>query len=146
MSKRCATSRPSGRRSGSNPSGLTLIEVTAALLVLSVLLTGVLLAKDRSRMQWRAAQRRIDAIAMLDSLLTQWTDDATFQWRAGEGPVPDHPDWRWFVTLSDRADAAAWQCRVATIAIVDRAGDEVLAQVQMLVPKPLEAKENGNKR
>lgn len=56
----------------SRHQGLTLIEVIASLAILGSLLVAILAAKGRSIQQWNTANRRIQATAAADALLSQW--------------------------------------------------------------------------
>jgi prepilin-type N-terminal cleavage/methylation domain-containing protein len=123
------------------PHGLTLIEVLAALVILSTLLTGLLLSKQRALRQWARADARLQAVRVADGLMTDW-------WIAGgvplpaEGEVDEHPQWRWITREVEAPDVLLppeVKARVVELAIVDLAADDqplVLASVQVLQPLP----------
>jgi prepilin-type N-terminal cleavage/methylation domain-containing protein len=86
------SSRPSTRR------GVTLIEIVAGLVVLSVLVSSVTLARGRFMRQWGDAQRKQAVTAAVDRMLAGWL--------GGEGadniPVPARGP-------IDGVDGATWQ-------------------------------------
>ena len=115
------------------PSGLTLIEVIAALAILALLLGGVMTAKRSARQQWGRAGHQLQALTMLDEMLADLSQLQT-AWAPGTGPIEASPEgWTWQIEMMSTPTADALQAQVATVQIVD-AQQKVLAQVQMLVP------------
>jgi len=56
----------------STKAGLTLIEVSAALALLSTLLVGMLVAHNRHTEQIRRSRQTLDALRQVDALLYRW--------------------------------------------------------------------------
>src|SRR5687767_11024896 len=74
---------------------MTLVEVVGALALLGVLLVGTLLAKARSTRQAALADRRLEAVAAADALLTAWRRDPQSLARSGGGRVSGEADLSW---------------------------------------------------
>lgn len=56
----------------SKRKGLTLVEVVAGLMLMASLLVGILMACGRHIQQTKRAQKRLEAVALADGLLTSW--------------------------------------------------------------------------
>lgn len=74
---------------------LTLIEVLAATVLLSLVLVGVVLARGRATTQWAAANRLLDTSDLADAWLTaHWTDLENFP-RDENGVLDEGKNLRW---------------------------------------------------
>lgn len=83
----------------SRASGLTLIEVVAAIAILGTLLVGIVLAKARHTRQLALAEEKRDIVDAADELIAGW-------WRAGAavpidqaGTIDTDPPLQWQTTL-----------------------------------------------
>ena len=70
---------------------MTLIEVVGGLALLGTLLVAVLLAKAKYTRQAATADRKLQAVAAADELLTAWRQDPNALPRDGSGPVARRP-------------------------------------------------------
>jgi hypothetical protein len=74
---------------------LTLIEVLAATVLLSLVLVGVVLARGRATQQWASANHVLDAAEAADAWLTKhWADLESFP-RDGQGDLGEDTGLRW---------------------------------------------------
>lgn len=80
-------------------AGLTLIEVSVSLALVSTLLVGIMTAMYRHERQIRAGKRRLDAANKVDMLLYGWMAKGGAVPRASEGGLPD-------------SDGLVWQTQV----------------------------------
>ncbi len=118
---------------------MTLIEVLAGLALLASLLGGLLLVKARSGRQWSAANRRLEAVAAADGLLSSWWRSPREMPRDDSGPVPDHDAMFWRTRLVENADTRALGARVVRLQIVSDPGAPdatELTRVDVLLPSP----------
>src|SRR4051794_34521543 len=74
---------------------MTLIEVVGGLALLGTLLVAVLLAKAKFTRQAATADRKLQAVAAADELLTVWRQDSNALPRDGVGPVPGDRQFSW---------------------------------------------------
>lgn len=75
--------------------GLTLIEVLAATVLLSLVLVGVVLARGRALSQWSTSNRLLEAVDVTDAwLMQQWQDLETFP-RDEQGVIEGDTEFRW---------------------------------------------------
>jgi prepilin-type N-terminal cleavage/methylation domain-containing protein len=75
-------------------SGLTLIEVTAALAILAVLMASVVGIKGRALNQWHRARMKLQAVEAADRLMTRWAASGGPPFDRS-GTVQDGPPLRW---------------------------------------------------
>src|SRR6056297_2078508 len=81
-----------------NRTGLTLIEVVAAIALLASLLASVLAAHNRLASQTRKAEQRLKAIEAADRLLAEWTSVDPMEIPAAEGEIRGKTPLVWTVT------------------------------------------------
>lgn len=105
MSRDRARCRPASRR------GLTLIEVLAALAIISMLLAGVATTRSRLVRQWGAADRTLAAVAAADALLAEWVRD---------GQLPRETAGEWGAT------GLAWRIGAVSNETAEALGAEVV--------------------
>jgi type II secretory pathway pseudopilin PulG len=74
---------------------MTLVEVVGALALLGTLLVATLLAKARYTRQAASADRRLQAVAAADEMLTGWRRDPQSLDRSGAGRVPGDVELSW---------------------------------------------------
>ena len=89
--------------------GLTLVEVTASLALLSTLFVGMLLAQDRHTRQIRNARRTIDLVGQVDRLLYGWMEKNRAIPRQATGPLGDDEDLVWKPTRCPPQTARSWK-------------------------------------
>jgi prepilin-type N-terminal cleavage/methylation domain-containing protein len=75
--------------------GLTLVEVTVSLALLSTLLVGMLVAQDRHTRQIRTARRTINLVGQVDQLLYGWMEKNSAIPRQATGPLEGDEDLVW---------------------------------------------------
>lgn len=87
-------------------AGLTLVETLAGMALLGTLLTAILIADARLKVQSRHAQQRIEACRIADALLDGWWKDRSKFPRMDSGTV-NESGWRWrtHVLENDHAEA-----------------------------------------
>jgi len=85
----------------SAPQGLTLLEVVAALAIVSTLLVGLLVAARRHVEQVRRSRHTLDVAARVDALLYRWMGKGGLVLREGEGELPGKDGLRWKTRLVD---------------------------------------------
>lgn len=106
-------------------TGLTLIEVLAATVLLGVLLAGVVVASARHTRQTRLAQDRLAALEVADRLLTDWVLVRGGAIDEAEGLVEGRPGWRWRVSGRFEPSLAPLGAHVGRLEIVDTAATSV---------------------
>ena len=110
MRKRCSTfnrdSRSRRRR------GFTLIEVVAAIALLGTLLVTVMTARQQFVRQSVDAQRKAEAIAAADALLTAWKVDWSGLPRASSGTLDGGLAWHTEVVELDGLASISGEGRV----------------------------------
>ena len=82
----CAPKNPRENRR-SHRSGVTIIEVLGALVLLGTVLASILTAQGRFIKQLASAERRLEATKAADQLLTLWWQDRAKFPRSGSGSV-----------------------------------------------------------
>lgn len=116
-------------------SGLTLVEVIAALVILTVLLGGVLGAQRRALEQLAKADARLRAVDAVESLLDSWCDPVT-------GAVLPPTDakgeldgtLRWTVELRQTPETDRLLGNVLHLTVNRRSDGEVLLRLQLITP------------
>lgn len=112
-------------------TGMTLIEVLAAVAVAGSLLAGITVAKARLTRQWTLAERKRHAVEVGDQLLSHWWHAADGIPREGSGRVRDLLDrrgassidaLRWRTDIVD--NAAARDANVALVRLRIRHDDQ----------------------
>ena len=112
----------------SSTSGLTLIEVVAALFILGVLLVGVSLLRGRMLRQQADAERLQRAVAAADALLADWYV------AADAPPVPADGragEFRWQTRSGRRVEVFDADAAALTLS----AGGESVLTVPLIVPR-----------
>lgn len=79
----------------SRRTGLTLIEVVAAIAILGTILVGIVLAKSRHTHQLTLAQWKMEAVRAADELLTHWWTRPEGIPMNEEGVIKHTPTMRW---------------------------------------------------
>jgi hypothetical protein len=116
---------------------MTLVEVIGGLALLATLLVAMLLAKGRYTRQAATADRRLQAVAAADALLTGWHQDATSLSGARAGVVPGDAGLAWRTLVVPNAAINALDARVVRLEIVDNrphaALNPVLTSVEFVI-------------
>jgi hypothetical protein len=120
---------------------MTLVEVIGGLGLLATLLVATLLARSRYVHQATVAERRLQAVAAADALLTTWHQDARSLPRDGSGLVAGDQELAWRTQTLSNADATDLGAVVVQLQILDTrpqvAGSALLTSVEFLVdPNP----------
>ena len=104
---------------------MTLVEVIGGLTLLATLLVAVLLARGRYMRQAAAADRRLQAVAAADLLLTRLRQDPASLPRSGAGQI-------------SADDQLSWRTQIIPNPEVNDMGAQVL-QLQILDDRPVAA-------
>lgn len=121
-------SKPNRRRP--TRPGLTLIEIVAAITLAATLLVGVLSAYGGAVRQSRAAQRRLEALGVIDELMREWfRPGGTVPLPAGQttasGEIPEHPHWNWRLQrAADSAVRSTGPLEICTVSVWRLAGGD----------------------
>jgi prepilin-type N-terminal cleavage/methylation domain-containing protein len=121
--------------------GLTLIEVLAALAILSTLIAGVLVALGRSQRQWVRAHRQLEAVSAADALIASWWQGKGVPVSAS-GVLPGEAGMRWQTVPIPSFDAARLYAQVVRLQVYlgeGRSGAAPLVSVDLLRPVRLAA-------
>lgn len=100
-------------------SGLTLIEVVAALVLMGSLLVSSLLAFSAHRRQLRVADKQLQATMVAESLVRELSARPGGLPSSARGLVPGHPDWMWQTSIAGQARLATVPMRVLEFEILD---------------------------
>src|SRR5436190_9188313 len=87
--------RASRRPTPARRLAMTLVEVVAGLALLGTLLAAVLVVRARYAHQSAAAERRLQAVAAADALLSAWHRDPPSLPRSGSGHVEGDAQLAW---------------------------------------------------
>lgn len=117
--------------------GLTLIEVVVAILLLSTLLVTVMSAGSAHLRQCRLAQRRMEAIQLLDRLLLERTRDNS-RWKPGTtGSITDKPNIAWkCYSIPSSLETIDLQLVRIELTETGQPEEKPLAHVEIVVPRP----------
>lgn len=114
-------------------TGLSLIELVAALAVLGTILAGVVVAKARHTRQLAEAKHRLEAVALADRTIAQW-------WMSPEGlPIDQHgtvgrtPALRWRSQLVPNDELQRLGARVVRVEFSDAAAEAGQADPVLVV-------------
>jgi len=100
--------------SGMYRSGTTLIEVIAAMVILSTLIASVAVARAKFLAKWREADRKVQVGRALDQIISDWlVGPSSAIPRASQGPLPSNCHWRTHTVPS--VDAAAMGCLIVRV-------------------------------
>ncbi len=137
--------------------GMTLIEVSVALVILGTLLVSAVLARGRYLKQSALAERKFAAVAAANALLIQWSNQL---WNsssplpsATSGSVSGKRKMNWRTQILDREDARQLGAKVLRLQFFDavdssptpspEADYAPLASVEVLVPASRLEPEHG---
>lgn len=130
-----------GARLLTRNSGLTLIEVVAALVLAATALVAALVSCGRAQRQQHLAELRLAAIGPAEELLLGWIgpqgDSVALDPSdlPAQGPVTDHPEWTWKLSALPRPlpsaeapfDVHAFRLQILATARAPQAPRELLA-------------------
>ncbi len=109
----------------STKAGLTLVEVLAALALLSTLLVGTLMAHSRHAEQIRRSRRTLDALRRVDELLYRWMATDGLIPRTATGSLPGEgesgeDEWIWRTRLLSRDHCQSLKVDVVRLEVFPR--------------------------
>jgi type II secretory pathway pseudopilin PulG len=128
---------------------MTLVEVVGGLGLLATLLVAILLAKARYTRQAADADRRLQAVAAADALLTAWRQDPRSLPRAGSGMVAGEGRFSWRTRTIANAAISEVGATVVRLEILDdrpeAAANPAVTSVEFVVePEEADAPTQGN--
>jgi hypothetical protein len=116
---------------------MTLVEVIAGMALLASVLVAMLLARAGYMRQTARANRRLEAVAAADALLTAWHRDPATLHPGSGGPVAGDGQLAWRTRLVASAEAESLGARVVRLEVLDErpaaSPSPVLATVEFLV-------------
>jgi len=113
--------------------GLSLIEVLAALTILSLLLAGLLAVKAGAERQWHSAERKLEAVAVADALIGAWVTAGTIPAEtSGYGPDGSDLIWRTHLVLPVSREAPVAVVRLDVLDAGD--GHVRRCRIELCVP------------
>lgn len=118
----------------SKARALTLLEVVAAIALLSTLLVAVLAAHDRLARQSRRGELRLAAVDAADRLLTAWTATTPVVIPDVAGHFDTTPRLYWQVASVASPELLPYGVRIARLQVLDqdpRAGTDVAPLVDL---------------
>jgi type II secretory pathway pseudopilin PulG len=120
----------------SHRRAFSLVEVVASVLLVGTLLVAVLVAHRRAATQVRSAQRRLDAVAVLDALLEARRKPDSGDLQLARGKAPGSNPFHWRSTLRHETGLDALSAAIVRIELFDPEFDEgrTLASVEILAP------------
>jgi len=119
-----------------------LIEVLAALTILSLLLAGLLAVKAGAERQWHAAQRKHEAVAVADALIGAWVAAGTIPAEAS-GYGPDGSDLIWRTHLGRPASRGV-PIAVVRLDVLDAGdGHARRCRIELCVPWGVSGRDDG---
>ncbi len=112
----------------SRATGLTLIEVLAAIAILGTLLVGVVLSKSRHTHQLSLSRRKDTAVRAADRLMSGWWAGADGVPVGESGRVESDPSLTWRTRIVPNDAVGDLGARVVRVEILDggRGGDRPL--------------------
>lgn len=120
-------------------SGVTLIEVLAALALLGSLAVAMVLSRGRLGEQYGLAEKKREAVQVADAMLARWWAAEPKRVPAGvSGRVEGHPGWVWETEVVPNKGLTAFDARVVRLRIMDETalGDPVeLTSVDVVLPR-----------
>lgn len=119
----------------SRHKGLTLLEVVAALALLSTLLVAVLAAHDRLAKQTLRGRLRLEAIDAADALLAEWTLTQPMSIPGAKGRVKSNQRLYWYLSARSERDLEPLGVQVARLEVYDgekESGENALATIEFL--------------
>lgn len=114
---------------------MTLIEVVAGLALMASVLTGILAVKGRCVHQARVTERRQQAIAAADAMLSAWWADHHAFPVGRAGRLADSPiGWRLLRVPNPRAESLGAQVVRLEMTDASEESDRPCVSVEVLVP------------
>lgn len=119
-------------------SGVTLIEVLAALALLGSLAVAMVLSRGRLREQHALAEKKLEAVAVADAMLSQWWEGEGRQVPVGHsGEVAGSPGWAWETESITNRELSRFDAQVIRLRILDTSmlGNPIeLTSVDVVMP------------
>lgn len=119
-------------------SGVTLIEVLAALALLGSLAVAMVLSRGRLREQHALAEKKLEAVEVADVMLSQW-------WASDSKSIPDgrsgvveaQPGWTWETEAISNRELTRFGAQIIRLRILDTSmlnNPIELTSVDMVMP------------
>lgn len=118
------------RMLSSRRRGLTLIEVLAALVIVGAILGGVAAARAKLTSQWRLAEDKLDAVALVEPLLADWRGMPPPR---GSGILGDGR-MKWMTRTRRDTAAGTLAAEVVVLQVRRRRDDAVVLELELLRP------------
>jgi prepilin-type N-terminal cleavage/methylation domain-containing protein len=121
----------------STKTGLTLIEVLAALALLSTLLVGILLAGHRHTGQIRRSRQALDVLHRVDELMYRWMATDGLIPREATGRLPGEEEFLWKTRVVSQDHAESLRIDVVRLEVFSRreaSSDRPLVALDLAVP------------
>lgn len=132
----------------SSRAGLTLIEVSAGLLILSTLLVASVLGFQRHARQIRRADHVLKAVAAADRLLEKWMNDPASFPPSGSGDVAEEESLEWHAAVVSLHAEPPVPFSIARLEIYEKSPPEEsmpLATVEVIIPAAKDKLPSGNR-
>ena len=125
--------------------GFTLVEALAGSLLMASLLVAMLLAMSRMNIQSRRAEDRVQACAVLDSLMQQWWRNQRRLPQNQFGQVPGRPGWRWQTRTINNPDLQILYAEVVAVEVFSSQQRDAgpAARLEILQSPPEETPDSG---
>lgn len=122
-------------------TGVTLIEVLAALALLGSLAVAMILSRGQLMDQHRRAEQKLEAVRVADRLLAQWWESEPKSLPINSrGEVQGHDGWVWETSVVEKAELQPFNAQVVRYRILNEAELDVsikpveLTTVDLVMP------------
>jgi hypothetical protein len=117
--------------------GLTLIEILGALVILSTLFVGILVAKGRSIRQLYHAEEKAAAIELTDALVSKWWSNPAQFPRNKRGKIEGHENREWRTSIISNDQLRRLGAQQVRVELFDAdSTHRVLVQLDVVLPDP----------
>ena len=119
-------------------SGVTRIEVLAALALLGSLAVAMVLSRGRLREQHALAEKKLEAVEVADAMLSQWWEGENKQVPVDlSGDVAGFPGWSWETESIPDRELSRFDAQAVRLRILDNSmlGNPIeLTSVDVVMP------------
>ncbi len=116
--------------------GLTLIEVVAAMALLSTLLVGTLVAFQKNAERIRAAVTVREVIARVDELLLGWAEQGIYPPAQSQGELPGIDGFKWETRVASRQFRHALALDIVRLQVRAEDATDAVAILSLDIPVP----------
>ena len=120
-------------------TGITLIEVLAALSLLGSLAVAMVLSRGQLVDQHVRAEQKLEAVRVADAMLAEWWAQGPDALQVnGEGAVTGQAGWVWQTLVIEHRDLEPFEAHVLRLRILDTevTGDPIeLTSIDVVLPK-----------